>query len=227
VDFHDEPRVRLLFLSDAGGVGLNLQKAASCCVNLELPWNPAVLEQRIGRIYRLGQKHPIDVYNLVCDYGIESRIASLVSSKKALFSGLFDGSSDEVRFESGRSSFLADVEKLVPEVPRSEHPEAETGAEEEVAELEDSRELAALEAKGEAGRDGGPKVSSAESDRIPDGAGPAPSDGRYDVAGLFSLLRAKRTPEGGLHIEAPPEAAASLAALFEGMGRLLRQASSG
>ena len=39
-----------------GGVGLNLQHAANCVINLELPWNPAVLEQRIGRIYRLGQK---------------------------------------------------------------------------------------------------------------------------------------------------------------------------
>jgi SNF2 family DNA or RNA helicase len=65
VEFHDDPDFRILFTSDAGGVGLNLQRAANCVINLELPWNPAVLEQRIGRIYRLGQKLPIDVYNLV------------------------------------------------------------------------------------------------------------------------------------------------------------------
>ena len=65
VEFHDDPDFRILFASDAGGVGLNLQRAANCVINLELPWNPAVLEQRIGRIYRLGQKQPIDVYNLV------------------------------------------------------------------------------------------------------------------------------------------------------------------
>ncbi|HOU93788.1 MAG TPA: DEAD/DEAH box helicase, partial [Polyangiaceae bacterium] len=53
VDFHDDPRCAVLLLSDAGGVGLNLQRAASACINLELPWNPAVLEQRVGRIYRL------------------------------------------------------------------------------------------------------------------------------------------------------------------------------
>src|SRR5690606_15704778 len=41
--FHEEPAVRVMFLSDAGGVGLNLQRAANACVNLELPWNPAVL----------------------------------------------------------------------------------------------------------------------------------------------------------------------------------------
>ena len=105
VEFHDDPTFRILFASDAGGVGLNLQHAANCVINLELPWNPAVLEQRIGRIYRLGQKQPIDVYNLVCEQGIESRIADLVGSKQAFFKGLFDGDSDSVQFDqaSGRS----------------------------------------------------------------------------------------------------------------------------
>ena len=75
-------------------------------INLELPWNPAVLEQRIGRIYRLGQKQPIDVYNLVCEQGIESRIAVLVDSKQAFFKGLFDGDTDTVQFGES-SNFLA------------------------------------------------------------------------------------------------------------------------
>ncbi|MBL7669599.1 MAG: SWF/SNF helicase family protein [Bdellovibrionaceae bacterium] len=44
VHFHDEPNVRLFFSTDAGGVGLNLQKAASVCINLEMPWNPVILE---------------------------------------------------------------------------------------------------------------------------------------------------------------------------------------
>ena len=101
----------MLFTSDAGGVGLNLQRAANCVINLELPWNPAVLEQRIGRIYRLGQKLPIDVYNLVCEQGIESRIAALVGSKQAFFKGLFDGDSDTVQFGQA-SNFLAKVQKL-------------------------------------------------------------------------------------------------------------------
>src|SRR5262249_37084884 len=69
VDFHDDPRARVLFASDAGGVGLNLQRAANACINLELPWNPAMLEQRIGRIYRLGQKDPVEVYHLVSASG--------------------------------------------------------------------------------------------------------------------------------------------------------------
>ncbi len=111
VEFHDDPSFRLLFTSDAGGVGLNLQRAANCVINLELPWNPAVLEQRIGRIYRLGQKLPIDVYNLVCEQGIESRISALVGSKQAFFKGLFDGDSETVEFGQA-SNFLAKVQKL-------------------------------------------------------------------------------------------------------------------
>jgi len=111
VEFHDDPDFRMLFTSDAGGVGLNLQRAANCVINIELPWNPAVLEQRIGRIYRLGQKLPIDVYNLVCEEGIESRISALVGSKQAFFKGLFDGESDTVNFGQS-SNFLAKVQKL-------------------------------------------------------------------------------------------------------------------
>ncbi len=116
VDFHDDPRVATLFLSDAGGVGLNLQRAASACINLELPWNPAVIEQRIGRIYRLGQKRPIDVYNLVSESGIEARIAGLLGTKQALFSELFDGTSNDLRFDEP-GSFLSRVERLVEGAP--------------------------------------------------------------------------------------------------------------
>ena len=118
MDFHDDPACRVLFATDAGGVGLNLQRAASACINIELPWNPAVLEQRIGRIYRLGQRRPIDVYNLVSEPGIESRIADLVGSKQALFTGLFDGTTDEVAFERS-GSFLSRIERIVGPGPRA------------------------------------------------------------------------------------------------------------
>ena len=112
VEFHDDPTFRVLFTSDAGGVGLNLQRAANCVVNLELPWNPAVLEQRIGRIYRIGQKLPIDVHQscLRVRYRIADR-RPLVGSKQAFFKGLFDGDSDTVDFGQS-SSFLAKVQKL-------------------------------------------------------------------------------------------------------------------
>ena len=116
--FQDDASASVLFSSDAGAVGLNLQHAASCCINLELPWNPAVLEQRIARIHRLGQTQPIDVYNLVTEDGIEGRIARLLEQKQALFSTLFDGDSDEVRW-SGQSGLVESVKQLVdlPQLP--------------------------------------------------------------------------------------------------------------
>ena len=49
-EFRSDETMRVLFSTDAGGLGLNLQDAASVVVNLEVPWNPAVLEQRIGRV---------------------------------------------------------------------------------------------------------------------------------------------------------------------------------
>jgi SNF2 family DNA or RNA helicase len=120
VAFHDDPDTRILFATDAGGVGLNLQRAASCCINLELPWNPAVLEQRIGRIFRLGQTQPVDIYNLVAASGIEDRIAGLVGDKRALFVGLFDGTSDEVPFDSA-GSFMTRVHEVIrPALPPTE-----------------------------------------------------------------------------------------------------------
>src|SRR5439155_19108265 len=53
--FRDDPACRVFLSTDAGSTGLNLQHA-SILVNMDLPWNPAILEQRIARIHRLGQR---------------------------------------------------------------------------------------------------------------------------------------------------------------------------
>lgn len=208
VDFHDDPEVAVLFLSDAGGVGLNLQRAASCCINIEVPWNPAVLEQRIGRIYRLGQTLPIDVYNLVTEEGIEGRIARLVAQKKAVFTTLFDGTSDEVVFE-GSSSFLEGVQKLVEPVA------VPVLGPEETAEASEP-ELRERDAQG-------------AIDAVRDAAGLAPTLSVpplvASAAGAASPpqgLAIARLPDGGLRIEAPPELAGPLASLLEGLAAALR-----
>jgi hypothetical protein len=215
VEFHDDPAASVLFASDAGGVGLNLQRAASCCVNLELPWNPAVLEQRISRIYRPGQRRPIDVYNLVTQGCIETRIAGLVSDKKALFSGLFDGSSNEVRFERS-ASFISRLERIV-EPARAPQPAAEAPVDDDPTEREVDGLLAAAE-------DAEVKVEAAAA---PVSSGLALRPAPEDVRGLLSKLSVRRRDDGGLAIEAPPEAADGLAALFEGMAQLLRAAPTG
>jgi superfamily II DNA or RNA helicase len=212
VEFHDDPACRILFATDAGGVGLNLQRAASACINIELPWNPAVLEQRIGRIHRLGQHRPIDVYNLVSEPGIESRIAELVGTKQAFFVGLFDGTTDEVAFDRS-GSFLSRIERIV--APSIERGPARDG---ETSEPEDGtaeREIDAIVAAGDESRDA----------PVPAAPEPAPPPSAGDVQKLFAGLTVQRTAHGGLVIEAPPETASTLAALFAGMAQLLQAAA--
>lgn len=99
--FHHDPNVRVLWSTDVGALGLNLQHAASCCINLELPWNPAVLEQRIARIHRIGQTEPVDVYNLVTIDGIEGRIVRLLDTKRAVFDGVFASDVDSIQVAHG------------------------------------------------------------------------------------------------------------------------------
>jgi hypothetical protein len=224
VDFHDDPQLRVLFLSDAGGVGLNLQRAASACINLELPWNPAVLEQRIGRIYRLGQKRAIDVYNLVSEEGIESRIAALVGTKQALFSGVFDGTTDEISFEAA-APFLTQVERLVdtvmpvaPSIKGAADEDVVTLASELETELPDAvsppptrRSSALAAAKAAAGE--ATQVAGTPS-RTPDTLGSS-------VGELLGSLSVVKLPNGAVRFEAQPEAAQSLIALFAGMAQLL------
>ena len=239
IGFHDDPDLRILFLSDAGGVGLNLQRAATACINLELPWNPAVLEQRIGRIHRLGQTSPIDVFNLVSEGGIESRIAGLLGAKKALFQGLFDGTSDQVLFEDA-DSVMSKLERLVEPVVLPPPLPAEEGGDE----VPVAPEEAALVRSAEEGADPPPELGSAgraagaggqahgdgaagpgPAEREPP-AGPTPArPAGPEVAALLRGLQVRPTPSGGLTIEAPPEAAATLAQLFETMAALLRGAA--
>lgn len=65
-NFTNDARVQYLVATDAAGEGLNLQ-AAHLMVNYDLPWNPNRIEQRFGRIHRIGQKHVCQLWNLVAD----------------------------------------------------------------------------------------------------------------------------------------------------------------
>lgn len=88
---HDE-QCRIFLSTDAGGVGLNLQ-AADLVINLDLPWNPAVLEQRIGRAHRHGQLNPVHVVNLIAQGTIEERMLDTLAAKRNVFGSVF-GSED-------------------------------------------------------------------------------------------------------------------------------------
>jgi len=98
-NFQENPNVKIFLSTDAGGVGVNLQ-AANILINMDLPWNPAVLEQRIGRIYRLGQKKHINVFNFIAKSTIEHRILYLLDFKKSVFTGVIEEEGkDEVMLE--------------------------------------------------------------------------------------------------------------------------------
>jgi len=104
---------RVFLSTDAGGVGLNLQ-AADTVLNLELPWNPAVLEQRIARVHRMGQSRPVRVINFVTRGSIEERVLKAIEAKRSLFGSVFDGESDAVDFAAlGTTSFLDGVREVI------------------------------------------------------------------------------------------------------------------
>ncbi len=105
--FTDDPNIKIFLSTDAGGVGVNLQ-SANILINMDLPWNPAVLEQRVGRIYRLGQKKHINVFNFISKGSIEHRILYLLGFKQSVFTGVIEEEGkDEVMLEGFMSSVKA------------------------------------------------------------------------------------------------------------------------
>jgi len=118
--FQEDPACKVLLSTDAGGTGLNLQ-TADTVINLEIPWNPAVLEQRIGRVHRMGQSKPVRVILLVTRGSIEERVLRTIEMKRSLFAGVFDGDTDEVNFDSvNRPAFLDSVRELIGEPEQRE-----------------------------------------------------------------------------------------------------------
>lgn len=162
--FINDPKLRIFFSTDAGGLGLNLQESASYVINLEMPWNPAVLEQRIARVHRIGQSRTVNVVNLISTECIEERVYGAVQNKRLLFDGLFDGRTEEVKFERG-SSFVERLKDIIGDVDAGE---GEDPSPEEVDELS-----------------GGPQVDAAAK-----GGGQEPeSEGMdVDLSGLVQFL---------------------------------------
>lgn len=106
-NFNDNPDARVFISTDAGCTGLNLQ-TASYLINLDLPWNPAILEQRIGRIYRIGQRNNIQVINLVSMGTIEEQMLAKLQFKSSMFAGALDGGDDEVLLEGNKLQEIVD-----------------------------------------------------------------------------------------------------------------------
>ncbi len=121
--FHTDANCRIFLSTDAGGVGLNLQHAAALVVNMDLPWNPAVLEQRIGRVHRMGQSRGVQVVNLIGQGSIEEGMLEVLAFKKSLFAGVLDGGAGEVFLQGTRlASFMKSVEQVAAGIGADEGP---------------------------------------------------------------------------------------------------------
>jgi hypothetical protein len=114
VRFKNDPACRLFLSTDSGSVGLNLQ-VASAVVNVDLPWNPAKLEQRIARAWRKNQTRSVTVVNLVCADSIENQILHLLGQKQALADGVLDGRGDlaSLKMPSGRAAMIERMQALM------------------------------------------------------------------------------------------------------------------
>jgi len=112
--FKRDPACRIFLASEAGGTGLNLQ-VASIVINLDLPWNPAKLEQRIARAWRKHQTRPVRVMNIIAEGTIESGMLGKLAYKTALSDSVLDGAAftEAPHTESGRSAFAERVGALL------------------------------------------------------------------------------------------------------------------
>lgn len=79
-----QKHAQVLIATEAGGEGINLQFCHHI-INFDLPWNPMRLEQRIGRIHRLGQEHDVKIYNFATKDTVEEHILKLLYKKIELF----------------------------------------------------------------------------------------------------------------------------------------------
>ena len=123
-EFQKDPDCRLFITTNAGSIGINLQ-AANTVINVDLPWNPAVLEQRISRAHRMGQKNPVQVFILVTEETIEENLLGTLSAKHELAMAALDPDSEvtAVDLASGMEEMKRRLEVLLgtkPEAPVDE-----------------------------------------------------------------------------------------------------------
>jgi superfamily II DNA/RNA helicase len=111
-NFNNTQDCRVFLSTDAGSTGLNLQ-AASLIINMDIPWNPAVMEQRIARIHRMGQKGSVSVINFVSTNTIEHRMLGVLKFKTSLAQGILDGGEDAIFMEDSKFNvFMKEIEDM-------------------------------------------------------------------------------------------------------------------
>src|SRR5208337_5226334 len=195
--FRDDPACRVFLSTDAGSTGLNLQHA-STLVNMDLPWNPAILEQRIARIHRMGQIRPVRVINFVAKGTIEEGMLSVLAFKRSLSAGILDGGSSEISLGGSRlNRFMKDVENVTGHM----------GEGEVVTPAEEARNIAVAEDAGSAedanadGDTGAGEIAIAQADGASSReAGPDPWQALVQVGAQFiAALAAANDPGAPAH----------------------------
>ena len=117
--FKSDAKCRLFLSTDAGATGLNLQ-VASAVINVDLPWNPAKLEQRIARAWRKNQTRSVSVINLVTENSIEHNILHLLAQKQTMADSVLDGMGDldKMDMPSGRKAMIDRMQAMMkPSAP--------------------------------------------------------------------------------------------------------------
>ena len=212
--FRADPDCRVFLSTDAGAAGLNLQHA-STLVNMDLPWNPALLEQRIGRIHRMGQKRPVQIVNFVAKGTIEEGMLSVLAFKRSLSAGILDGGQSEISLGGSRlSRFMKEVENVTGRMGEGEAMvPTEEAASVDSAPVESPVEAAAADESALAG-----DIASAADAYAPEAAAPAAQEAGVDPWGvllqagaqLVSALSAAGDAEAKSHpwLERDPETGA-------------------
>lgn len=117
--FQNDPDCRVICMTNAGSTGLNLQ-SANTVINVDLPWNPAVLEQRIARAYRMGQQQPVHIYKFVTTNAayptIEEGLLTTLAAKQELADASIniDSVVNEVAMQSGMEDLKRRLEIILP-----------------------------------------------------------------------------------------------------------------
>jgi SNF2 family DNA or RNA helicase len=110
--FKEHPQYRVMVCTESGGEGINLQ-FCNTLINYDLPWNPMRLEQRIGRIHRLGQLRDVYIYNLYTRDTVEEHLLRLLDEKVRMFEMVIGESERVISKLCGGKSFEARIMDLV------------------------------------------------------------------------------------------------------------------
>ena len=150
--FNDDPALRFLIANDAAGEGVNLQRGAHLMVNYDLPWNPNRLEQRFGRIHRIGQTEVCHLWNLVAADTREGAVQERLLEKLEAARAALGGKVYNVLGELFEARPLRDL--FVEAIRYGERPEVRARLLRAVDGAVDTERVAALAARGELAGEG-------------------------------------------------------------------------